>query len=67
MAMALLYIIANFPDVQTEAQAEIDRVIGCDRLPLVTDREQLPYVHAMVKEAGRWYTTVPLGECHSSR
>lgn len=44
-----------------KAQAEIDSIVGSGRLPLVTDRESLPYVHAIVKEVGRWYTVVPLG------
>ena len=66
-ATALLYAIANYPEVQAKAQAEIDAVVGSDRLPLVTDRENLPYLHAFVKEVGRWYTVVPLGGFHRGR
>ncbi|RXW19069.1 hypothetical protein EST38_g6797 [Candolleomyces aberdarensis] len=65
-ATALLYVLASYPEVQTKAQAEIDAVIGTDRLPLVTDRRELPYVHAIVKEVSRWYTVVPLGLAHSN-
>ncbi|KAJ2932180.1 hypothetical protein H1R20_g4896, partial [Candolleomyces eurysporus] len=65
-ATALLYVLASYPEVQTKAQAEIDAVVGSDRLPLVTDREGLPYVHAIVKEVGRWYTVAPLGLAHSN-
>ncbi len=50
-----------FPDVQKKAQAEIDNVIGQDRLPTISDRESLPYVEAVFKEALRWHTVVPLG------
>lgn len=31
------------PEVQRKAQAEIDAVIGNDRLPNFEDREDLPY------------------------
>lgn len=61
-AMALLYILANHPDVQQKAQTEIDSVVGLDRLPLMTDVLALPYTHAIIKEVGRWFTVVPLGE-----
>jgi cytochrome P450 len=50
-----------FPDVQKKAQAEIDAVVGNDRLPKFTDRSQLPYVDALVKEVLRWNIVVPLG------
>jgi cytochrome P450 len=60
-ATALVYVLASYPEVQTKAQAEIDGIIGPDRLPLVSDREQLPYVHAVVKEVSRWHSVSPLG------
>ena len=43
-----------YPEVQTAAQEEIDRVIGNDRLPEYEDREALPYVTAMMKETLRY-------------
>ena len=43
-----------YPEVQTAAQEEIDRVIGSDRLPEYEDREALPYVTAMMKETLRY-------------
>ncbi|KAJ2919426.1 hypothetical protein MD484_g995, partial [Candolleomyces efflorescens] len=64
--IVLLHVLANHPDVQRKAQAEIDSVIGRDRLPLVTDRAALPYVHAVVKELSRWYTVSPLGIAHAN-
>ncbi|RXW19057.1 hypothetical protein EST38_g6787 [Candolleomyces aberdarensis] len=63
-ATVLLYVLASYPEIQTKAQAEIDAVVGSDRLPLVMDRENLPYVHAVIKEVGRWYTVSPLGVAH---
>ncbi|KAJ2932609.1 hypothetical protein H1R20_g4496, partial [Candolleomyces eurysporus] len=65
-ATALLYALASYPEIQAKAQAEIDKVIGSDRLPLVKDRGDLPYVHAILKEVSRWYTVAPLGVAHSN-
>jgi len=54
MAMALR------PEVQKKAQEELDKVIG-NRLPEFNDRQNLPYISAMVKESLRWQPVVPLG------
>ncbi|KAA1465965.1 cytochrome P450 [Dentipellis sp. KUC8613] len=53
-----------FPEAQRKAQAEIDAVVGHDRLPNFHDRERLPYVDALVKEVLRWNPVVPLGVPH---
>jgi cytochrome P450 len=50
-----------YPEVQAKAQAEIDRVIGKDRLPEHEDRKDLPYVDAVVNECLRWLPVVPMG------
>jgi cytochrome P450 len=50
-----------FPEVQKKAQAEIDAVVGNDRLPSFSDRSQLPYVEALAKEVLRWNVVAPLG------
>ena len=50
--------------VQEKAQAEIDRVIGTDRLPTFEDRPSMPYVEAMYKEVMRWRPIAPLGVPH---
>lgn len=55
-----------FPDVQRTAQAEIDAQIGQNRLPSFNDRENLPYVDAMVKELIRFNPALPLCTYHSS-
>ncbi|KAF8893737.1 cytochrome P450 [Mucidula mucida] len=52
------------PDVQKKAQAEIDDVVGGDRLPTFNDREHLPYVNAVVTELLRWHNVAPLGVPH---
>ena len=50
-----------YPEVQRKAQAEIDAVVGKDRLPDFGDRPFLPYVSAILEEALRWHPVVPLG------
>ncbi|KAG8744299.1 hypothetical protein FRC10_010371 [Ceratobasidium sp. 414] len=56
----LIFLLALHPDAAKKAQAEIDRVIGRDRLPTVHGRGSLPYVEAVLQEAMRYYPVVPL-------
>lgn len=48
-----------YPDVQKKAQAEIDAVVGPDRLPSFSDRASLPYIEALAKEILRWNAVLP--------
>ncbi|TDZ33336.1 O-methylsterigmatocystin oxidoreductase [Colletotrichum spinosum] len=57
--------MTQHPDVQAKAQAEIDRVVGTGRLPVISDRDNLPYVEAIVKETLRWHTVLPLCVPHT--
>jgi cytochrome P450 len=50
-----------FPQVQRRAQAELDAVIGRDRLPTFDDRPRLPYIQALCKELLRWQMAGPVG------
>lgn len=56
------------PSVMKRAQAEIDAHLGAtssdggDRLPGLSDRDDLPYVEAIVKEVLRWGSILPLCE-----
>jgi cytochrome P450 len=56
-----------YPDALREAQAEIDAVVGNDRLSTFEDRDRLPYINAMVKELLRWCPVTPLGIYPSRR
>lgn len=49
-----------YPEVQSKAQAEIQSVIGSDRLPGFDDKDSLPYINAIVKETFRWHPPVPI-------
>ena len=53
--------MALHPEVQRKAQAEIDAVVGPNRLPDFQDRPSLPYINAVVKESSRWNLVTPLG------
>ena len=47
---------------QEKAQAEIDAVVGKDRLPTVDDRPLLPYLDAIFRETLRYSPVAPLCE-----
>ncbi|TFK80623.1 cytochrome P450 [Polyporus arcularius HHB13444] len=49
-----------FPDTMQKAQAELDAVIGRDRIPTFEDHKDLPYIRALVKEVLRWRPVGPL-------
>lgn len=63
---SLFLALALFPQVQRRAQAELDVVIGRDRLPTFDDRPHLPYIEAVCKELPRWKMALPTVSFHSS-
>lgn len=60
----LLLAMALHPSIQHKAQAELDSVVGPDRLPTWADRSALPYVHVVLKEVLRWKPVVPIAAPH---
>lgn len=50
-----------YPHIQTKGQAELDAIIGQDRMPTLNDIDRLPYVRACVKETLRWHPAAILG------
>ncbi|KAG6885227.1 hypothetical protein C0993_004634 [Termitomyces sp. T159_Od127] len=56
----------NYTKQQMKAQAEIDAVIGRERLPTLADRPYLPYVNAVVTEVLRWNSVAPTGVAHTA-
>lgn len=49
----LFLALSAFPEVYAQGQAEIDRVVGRERLPTFEDMSSLPYITAIVKEVLR--------------
>ena len=52
------------PDVQKKAQAELDAIVGPNRLPEFDDQQNLVYVNAVIKEASRWQVVLPFSVPH---
>ncbi|EIW84425.1 cytochrome P450 [Coniophora puteana RWD-64-598 SS2] len=50
----LVLAMLKNPAVQRRAQADIQSVIGDDRLPTFEDRPSLPYIDAVLREVMRW-------------
>ncbi|KZT66303.1 cytochrome P450 [Daedalea quercina L-15889] len=62
-----LLVMLHHPHIQAKAQAEIDTVIGYERLPSITDRPSLPYVRSVIAEVFRCYPSAPIGLPHALR
>ena len=54
-------VMALYPHVMKKAQEELDRVVGNERLPELSDRGNLPYISALLKELLRWACPLPFG------
>ncbi|KAI9902695.1 hypothetical protein N3K66_002047 [Trichothecium roseum] len=67
-ATCLIFVLnmVLHPDIQEKAQAQIDEVVGTDRLPDLSDRGSLPYIDWIVNEVYRWSPLSPLGIPHKS-
>ncbi|WAR13174.1 CP17A-like protein [Mya arenaria] len=65
LRFALLHMAA-YPDIQAIAQEEIDRVVGRDRLPGLSDRPDLAYTEAVLHESMRIATVAPTGVWHET-
>ncbi|OSC96472.1 cytochrome P450 [Trametes coccinea BRFM310] len=59
--LTCILAMVMYPDQLRKAQEELDRVTGTDRLPTISDRGNLPYVTALIKEVMRWRPVLPLG------
>ncbi|KIO29647.1 hypothetical protein M407DRAFT_70131 [Tulasnella calospora MUT 4182] len=61
---SFLLAMTLYPEVQAAAHAEIDRVIGRDRMPTFEDRSNTPYITALIQESLRWNPAGPIGVPH---
>lgn len=53
-----------FPEVQSKAQSELDRVVGQNQLPSFNDQDNLPYLAAVLREVQRYFVVGPLSVPH---
>ncbi|KAF9237431.1 cytochrome P450 [Melanogaster broomeanus] len=63
---AFFLAMTIYPEVQIKARAELDAVVGTERLPRLDDRDSLPYINAICKEVLRWHVVAPLAAPHVS-
>ncbi|KAG2067026.1 cytochrome P450 [Suillus decipiens] len=62
----VLVAAARFPEEQAKVQAEIDAVVGRERVPTFADKPSLPRLEAFISEALRWRPTIPEGLPHQT-
>ncbi|XP_078699161.1 steroid 17-alpha-hydroxylase/17,20 lyase-like isoform X2 [Branchiostoma floridae x Branchiostoma belcheri] len=62
---AVLFLAAH-PEIQEKVAAELDSVVGRDRLPELSDREATPYTEATVNEVLRMGLIDPLSLPHAT-
>ncbi|KAG2137947.1 cytochrome P450 [Suillus clintonianus] len=65
LCVFLLAMVLN-PEAQAKAQAEINQVVGKDRLPDFDDRPAMPYLEAILRETLRWHPVTPLSTPHTT-
>ncbi|XP_013420531.1 cytochrome P450 2U1 isoform X4 [Lingula anatina] len=63
MRWLMLYTV-YYPETQKKVQAEIDDVIGHNRLPCLADRDAMPYTQATIMETLRFSGVVPINPTH---
>ncbi|XP_029018465.1 cytochrome P450 2U1 [Betta splendens] len=59
----ILYMVL-YPEIQGKVQAELDRVVGNNRVPSLTDKGRLPFTEATIMEVQRLAVVVPLAIPH---
>ncbi|NWT97504.1 CP1A4 protein, partial [Urocynchramus pylzowi] len=65
LSWSLMYA-ALYPDVQKKIQEELDRTIGRERRPRLSDRGTLPYTEAFILEMFRHSSFLPFTIPHST-
>ncbi|KAF5372909.1 hypothetical protein D9758_001769 [Tetrapyrgos nigripes] len=63
--MTFFLMMTIHPECQKQAQEEIERVVGTERLPTVSDMDNLPFVRMVVAELFRCHPPAPLGPPHA--
>lgn len=60
----VLQALAKYPKIQERLRSEILRVVGSKGIPEPSDLAKMPYLHAVVFEAMRFRSLVPIGVEH---
>ncbi|KAI0647953.1 cytochrome P450 [Trametes meyenii] len=60
----MIMAAARHPELQAKVQAQLDAVVGRERLPTFSDQDRLPEVSAFVQEVYRWRPVTPMGFAH---
>ncbi|XP_041464534.1 cytochrome P450 2D6-like [Lytechinus variegatus] len=60
-------LMAQHPDIQANVQAELDKVVGRDRLPSLSDRNKLPHTESTMVECYRICRVLPTQIPHRTR
>lgn len=60
--MTFFLMMVVHQEAQAKAQAQIDAVVGQDRLPTINDRSSLPWIDAIFRETIRYSPVGPLCE-----
>ncbi|KAF8817260.1 cytochrome P450 [Phlegmacium glaucopus] len=64
---SFIYTLITFPECQKRAQDEINRVIGAERIPMLGDFKDLPYLAALIQEHHRMRPVFPHAFPHISK
>ncbi|XP_013380043.1 steroid 17-alpha-hydroxylase/17,20 lyase [Lingula anatina] len=62
--ICFILLMASHPDVQDRLRDEIDQVVGKDRRPTLSDRQNMPYMGATLFELLRYISHIPLAIPH---
>lgn len=57
----LTVAMLHHPNAMKKAQAELDAVVGPERMPEFDDKAHLPYINALISEVTRWRPVAVLG------
>ncbi|KAF5879687.1 putative cytochrome p450 protein [Botrytis fragariae] len=65
LEIAILAML-HYPECLQRVKAEIDAVVGKDRMPIFEDQQSLPYLGAFIRETLRWRLVTLAGIAYSS-